>query len=253
MKIVVGLGNPGREYAATRHNLGFMVVDEIARRLGAGDRRTRFHAELSEAFADGEKLMLVKPQTYMNLSGTSVREAMRWYKAPVDDVLIVADDIDLPFGTLRMRAGGGSGGHNGLKSIFAEVGTEEVPRLRIGVGRGPGHASRQVLTRFNSAEQERLPEIVRAAADCVLDWRREGVIAAMNRCNRKPETDRDEHPAEAATPPAGELRPDGKPEGGASGSDASIVHSMAGAYNRAVGWWKGKSAGGGERRRVGKP
>ena len=121
MKIIAGLGNPGREYANTRHNLGFMVVDEIARRLPPVERRNRFRAEVLEIFASGEKIILVKPQTYMNLSGASVREAMRWYRVPLEETLVIADDIDLPFGAIRMRASGGSGGHNGLKSIIAEA------------------------------------------------------------------------------------------------------------------------------------
>jgi PTH1 family peptidyl-tRNA hydrolase len=163
-----------------------MVVDEIARRLSASDRRHRFRADVTEAFFDGQKLVLVKPGTYMNLSGTSAREAAHWYKTPPPDMLVVADDIDLPFGTLRMRARGGSGGHNGLKSIFEALGTDAVPRLRIGIGRGSGHATRQVLTRFTDEEQRALPELVGAAADCVLAWARDGIIDAMNRCNRKP-------------------------------------------------------------------
>jgi peptidyl-tRNA hydrolase, PTH1 family len=187
VKIIAGLGNPGREYAATRHNLGFMVVDALAIRFSAQAGRTRFRAEIAEAFDGGQKIVLLKPQTYMNLSGVSVREAAHWYKVPPQDILVVADDIDLPFGTLRMRASGGSGGHNGIKSIAAELGTEQVPRLRIGVGRGTGDATRQVLTRFNAEESQALPELVQAAADCALDWARNGVVNAMNRCNRKPE------------------------------------------------------------------
>jgi PTH1 family peptidyl-tRNA hydrolase len=185
VKIVVGLGNPGREYASTRHNIGFMIVDELSRRLGMRDSRTRFRALLSEGFDNAQKLVLVKPQTYMNLSGISVREAASWYKTPVEDLLVVADDIDLPFGVLRMRAQGSSGGHNGLKSIIAELGTDEVPRLRIGVGRGRGDATRQVLTRFTVEEETALPEIVDAAVECVLVWERQGIIAAMNHCNRR--------------------------------------------------------------------
>lgn len=187
MKIIVGLGNPGREYAATRHNLGFMVVDEIIRRFPVRDRRSRFRAELVELFAIGEKVVLVKPQTFMNLSGISVREAARWYKVGTDEILVVADDIDLPFGTTRMRARGGSGGHNGLKSMIAELGAEDFPRLRIGIGRGPGHVTQQVLTRFSQEEERELPTIVRAGADCVLDWHEHGIINAMNRCNARAE------------------------------------------------------------------
>lgn len=198
MKIIVGLGNPGREYATTRHNLGFMVIDEIARRLPPVERRNRFRAEVLEIFASGEKIILLKPQTYMNLSGVSVREAMRWYRIPAEETLVVADDIDLVFGAIRMRASGGSGGHNGLKSIIAEIGTEDFPRLRMGIGRGRGHATRQVLGRFNPEEETLLPEFVSAGADCALAWRSEGVVAAMNRCNRRPAAAPDAAPASGA-------------------------------------------------------
>ncbi len=227
VKVIVGLGNPGREYATTRHNLGFMVIDELARRLSAIDRRSRFRAEVTEVFDHGEKLVLVKPQTYMNLSGISVSEAVRWYKTPAEDVMVVADEIDLPFGTLRMRAAGGSGGHNGLKSIFAELGSQDVPRLRIGVGRGSGHATRQVLSRFNPEEARMLPEIVAAAADCVLDWERHGVIDAMNRCNRRIEPS---PPADSGDLGSQEARQ-------AASSSTAQLSGAAGAYNRAVAWW----------------
>jgi PTH1 family peptidyl-tRNA hydrolase len=235
VKIIVGLGNPGREYAATRHNLGFMVVDELARRLSASDKRSRFRAEVIEAFDQGEKLVLLKPQTYMNLSGVAVREASRWYKTPADDVIVVADDIDLPFGTLRMRATGSSGGHNGLKSIFAELGTQNMPRLKIGVGRGAGHATRQVLTRFTSEETRLLPEIVSAAADCVIDWERHGIIDAMNRCNRRlePATALDaerERTMPVKSPPQTTNRTGSNPK--------SPLAVAIGAYNRAVDRWK---------------
>jgi peptidyl-tRNA hydrolase, PTH1 family len=194
VKIVVGLGNPGREYAETRHNLGFMVVDEIARRLAAGERRNRFRSDLVEAFDGGQKVVLLKPRTYMNLSGSAVREAVNWYKAPLEDLLVVVDDIDLPFGSMRLRAKGGSGGHNGLKSIIAELGLETFSRMRIGIGRGPGHATRQVLTRFTSDEERVLPVVLGAAADCVLEWERQGIIIAMNRCNRAPESENGSSP-----------------------------------------------------------
>ncbi len=194
MKIIVGLGNPGREYAGTRHNLGFMIVDELARRLGATERRNRFRSDLIEAFDGGEKVVLLKPRTYMNLSGSAVREAINWYKAPIEDLLVVVDDIDLPFGSIRLRAKGGSGGHNGLKSIIAELGLETFSRMRVGIGRGPGHATRQVLTPFTSDEECVLPAVVGAAADCVLEWERQGIISAMNRCNRAPESENGSSP-----------------------------------------------------------
>lgn len=187
MKIIVGLGNPGQEYAATRHNIGFMVVDRLKRELHATETRRRFRAEIAEAFVGGEKLVLMKPQTYMNLSGVSAREAAQWYKVAIQDVLVVVDDIELPFGTSRMRAGGSSGGHNGLKSIAAELGSDQYPRLRLGVGRGDGDARRQVLSRFSKEEEQDLPELIATGADCVLLWRAEGITTAMNRCNRRPE------------------------------------------------------------------
>ena len=234
MKVIVGLGNPGREYAATRHNIGFAVVDELARRLSATDARSRFRAEVRETFDRGEKIVLVKPQTYMNLSGVSTREAMRWYKTPLADVMVVADDIDLPFGTLRMRATGSSGGHNGLKSVFAELGTQDVPRLKIGVGRGPGHATRQVLTRFNPDEARLLPEIVSAAADCVLHWERHGIIDAMNRCNRRLEpTPADDPAGHRADPTDPGGRVDNLPD---SFPKPEVIRGT-GAYNRARTWW----------------
>jgi PTH1 family peptidyl-tRNA hydrolase len=187
VKIIVGLGNPGQEYAATRHNIGFMVVDRVRRELQAAETRKRFRAEIAEAFVGGEKLVLMKPQTYMNLSGISAREAAHWYKAAIEDILVVVDDIDLPFGASRMRAGGSSGGHNGLKSLAAELGSDQYPRLRLGVGRGGDNARQRVLSRFSKEEEQELPEIIAAGAACVLLWRAEGIITAMNRCNWRPE------------------------------------------------------------------
>ncbi len=201
VKIIVGLGNPGQEYAATRHNIGFMVVDRLKRELHAAETRKRFRAEVAEAFVGGEKLVLLKPQTYMNLSGISAREAAQWYKASLEEILVVVDDIELPFGTSRMRGGGSSGGHNGLKSIAAELGSDQYPRLRLGVGRGSGDARRQVLSRFSKDEEPELPDFIAASADCVLLWRAEGITTAMNRCNRRPEPP--ETPAPAASPDGG--------------------------------------------------
>lgn len=187
MKIVVGLGNPGREYAGTRHNIGFMVVNRLARLAGATTVKKRFRAEIVEAQLDGEKLVLVAPQTYMNLSGHAVREVVNWYHLPLEDLLVVADDLDLPFGALRMRPRGSAGGHNGLTSIFEQLGTQEVPRLKIGIGRGPGNAVARVLARFSPEEEEHLPELIDRAATGVRLWAREGVVAAMNEVNRRPE------------------------------------------------------------------
>jgi PTH1 family peptidyl-tRNA hydrolase len=202
VKIIIGLGNPGQEYATTRHNIGFMVVDRLKRELHATDTRKRFRAEIAEAFVGGEKMVLVKPQTYMNLSGISAREAAHWYKAALEDILVVVDDIELPFGASRMRPGGSSGGHNGLKSIAAELGSDQYPRLRIGVGRGSGDARRQVLSRFTKEEEQELSGIIATAAECVLLWRAEGITTAMNRCNRRPEPPTTPPPVTTSVPEA---------------------------------------------------
>lgn len=181
--IIVGLGNPGRNYANTRHNLGFMVVDELARRAGESGARKRFQSEMAEARLAGGKVVLVKPQTYMNRSGHAVREFMSWYRAPADHLMIVVDDLDLTYGQLRLRPGGSAGGHNGLKSIFEQTGERQIPRLRIGIGRGPNQARAHVLSHFAPDEQEHLPTVIDLAADTVELWLREGIEAAMNDIN----------------------------------------------------------------------
>lgn len=187
MKIVVGLGNPGREYAGTRHNIGFMVNNRLARLIGASQVKKRFRSEIVEGIFDGEKFILVAPQTYMNLSGQAVREVVNWYHCPLDDLIVIADDLDLPFGTLRMRARGSAGGHNGLSSIFADVGSQEITRLKIGIGRGPGTASARVLSRFSPEEEKALPEVIDRSVAAVQLWAKDGVISAMNEVNRRAE------------------------------------------------------------------
>lgn len=182
-RIIVGLGNPGRNYANTRHNLGFMVVNELARRAGETSARKRFRSELIETRYPDGKLVLVKSQTYMNESGHAVREVMNWYRADPEQVLIVVDDLDLPFGQLRLRPGGSAGGHNGLKSIFEQTGKKEIPRLRIGIGRGPSQAKAHVLSHFAPSEQEHLSLLIDGAADAVERWMAEGIVPAMNEIN----------------------------------------------------------------------
>lgn len=180
---IFGLGNPGRNYVNTRHNIGFMVVDELARRSGETTARKRFQSELMEARIANGKVILVKPQTYMNKSGHAVREVMNWYRSDPDSVLIVVDDLDLPFGQLRLRPGGSAGGHNGLKSIIEQTGKKEIPRLRIGIGRGSNQAKAHVLSHFAPDEQQHLPHLIDAAADAAELWLREGITTAMNRVN----------------------------------------------------------------------
>ena len=190
MHIVVGLGNPGREYAGTRHNLGFMVVDEIARRYGPAHWKKRFRSEIGEVFVDAQKIVLVKPQTFMNLSGTAVREAINWYHVERDEVIIVMDDLDTPFGSLRLREKGTAGGHNGLSSIIQQLGSNDVARLKIGIGRGRSTASAHVLSRFSPDQERELPDLINQSADAVEIWIKDGIVAAMNQANRKipPET-----------------------------------------------------------------
>ena len=189
MHIVTGLGNPGRDYENTRHNIGFMVLKELARRHNPPAGRSRFRAEIFEFFLGSEKVVLVAPQTFMNLSGVAVQQVMNWYKADLDDLLVVYDDLDLPFGQLRVRASGSAGGHNGLKSIIQELGSQQVPRLRVGIGRGPGTAVAHVLSRFNPDDAKALPDVVARAADMVELWIRTDLTTTMNEANRKPEPD----------------------------------------------------------------
>ena len=200
MRIIVGLGNPGREYAATRHNIGFLVADELHRRCGSPGFRKRFKSEIAEGMLGGEKVVLVKPQTFMNLSGNAVREVVNWYHMPLNEVLVVLDDLDLPFGATRMRPSGSPGGHNGLASICEQVGSREVPRLRIGIGRGRSSASSHVLARFSADEEKEVPGLVETAADGVETWIRGGIVEAMNRIN--PVASKPEPNAKPPRPPA---------------------------------------------------
>src|SRR5262245_3426459 len=184
MKVVVGLGNPGPKYNATRHNVGFAVVDALAAGPGAGGPQNRFQAEVVELREDDRKLLLVKPQTFMNLSGRCVRQLVDFYQLPPEDLLIVCDDINLPLGKLRLRARGTHGGHNGLRDIQAHLGTTEYSRLRIGVD-SPGErdAVEHVLGRFRPTEKPVIEEAVQTAAQAVLVWVHQGIDVCMNQYN----------------------------------------------------------------------
>jgi PTH1 family peptidyl-tRNA hydrolase len=182
--LVAGLGNPGREYASTRHNAGWMVLDELARRQG-GSWRSKFSGQLSETRLDGARLALIKPETYMNESGKSIAAAARFFKAPVDAVLVVHDDVDLEEGRLQAKLGGGLAGHNGLRSIVQALGSQEFLRLRIGVGR-PGRGDRRSVADYVLAPFE--PEtdvdaLVERSADAVETIVRDGLKAAQQRYN----------------------------------------------------------------------
>jgi len=185
MKVLVGLGNPGRKYAETRHNVGFEVVAELARRHGASKPKVRFEAEISEAPVGGDRLLLVAPQTFMNASGRTVRQLVDFYQLSVSDLLVVCDDINLPLAKLRMRRSGSAGGQKGLENVVLHLGTQNVPRLRIGIGLPPpGRDSADyVLDRFRKAEREAIDVAIATAADAVEAWLAEGIDRAMNRFN----------------------------------------------------------------------
>lgn len=185
MKLVVGLGNPGRKYEGTRHNVGFRVVAELAAKHAAGQPRSAFQGEVAEGTIDAEKLLLLCPHTLMNLSGGSVLAARDFYKIPHEDLLIVSDDLNLPLGKLRFRKSGSSGGQRGLKDIIERLGTDEIPRLRIGVGSPPPRRDYAgfVLGRFRKDELPEIDLAVGLAADAVETWAREGIAVAMNRYN----------------------------------------------------------------------
>ena len=184
MKVVVGLGNPGSRYAGTRHNLGFRVVDELASGPRGGRFNQRFQALLAECFEDPHKVLLVKPQTFMNLSGRSVREVVDFYQVPLEDLLVVCDDINLPLGKLRVRPRGTHGGHNGLRDIQNHLGTTAYPRLRIGVATpAPGEAIDHVLGRFRPTEQPAIDDAVARAVQAVGLWVHQGIEACMNQFN----------------------------------------------------------------------
>jgi PTH1 family peptidyl-tRNA hydrolase len=183
MKAIVGLGNPGNQYAGTRHNVGFMVVDRIAATHNAPAAKSRFKSLVSEVTIGTEKVVLLKPQTYMNLSGDAVRLMGSWYKMYADEILIVLDELDLPFGTLRLRERGSAGGHNGLSSVIQQLGNSEFPRLRVGIGRGRSSATTQVLSKFSQEEQQELPFVVENAVNACSIWLQEGAVTAMNQIN----------------------------------------------------------------------
>ena len=188
MKLVVGLGNPGPAYEGTRHNVGFDVVARLARRHAPGETaRSRFHGVVVEAVIGSEKVLLLQPTTFMNLSGTAVVEASRFYKLdPAEDVLVIVDDVALPCGQIRLRPGGGAGGHNGLSDIQRKLGTEHYPRLRIGID-APGRIPQKdyVLGKFRPDQRELVEVACDEAAEAVSCWATLGLTEAMNRFNRK--------------------------------------------------------------------
>ena len=184
--LVVGLGNPGVQYDNTRHNAGFLVVDELARRGGFSIQRVRFKALTAAAVVGGQGVLVMKPTTYMNLSGEAVGEAARFYKLAPDHVLVISDDVDLPLGKLRLRVSGSAGGHNGLKSIIQHLSTDQFPRLKVGVG-GKPHPDYDladwVLGKPQGEDKKVMDKAVQRAADAVECFLKDGPHKAMNQFN----------------------------------------------------------------------
>ena len=190
MKVIVGLGNPGREYERTPHNVGFMALDELGERLLSSFRRSfRFNVRAAKANLGGTTLLLIKPQTYMNDSGRAVAAVLGYHRASPEDLLVVLDDADLEAGQMRIRKKGSSGGHRGLASIAQTLGTEQFVRIRLGIGRGPGEESlrEHVLSPLSGEAYERLRAAAVRGADAVLDILAKGVDRAMNDYNARPE------------------------------------------------------------------
>lgn len=190
MWLVVGLGNPGAEYAKTRHNIGFEVVDELARRGNAPAWRGKFGADLTEIQLAGARAALCKPLQFMNLSGQPVASAAGFWKVPPPRLIVVHDDLDLPFGRLKLNAGGGHGGHNGLRSIIASAIGPDFVRVRVGIGRPPAgqDPAAYVLAQFAKVEQKHVPSVTGEAADAVEAIATHGIDVAMNRFNSKKST-----------------------------------------------------------------
>ncbi|HTJ83242.1 MAG TPA: aminoacyl-tRNA hydrolase [Polyangiaceae bacterium] len=184
MWLVVGLGNPGKEYASHRHNVGFMAVDEIARAARGDSFKEKFSAEYARVSHAGEDAILLKPQTFMNLSGQSVQPAAAFFKVPVERILVLHDELDLPFGDVKLKVGGGHAGHNGLRSMIERLGSPGFARVRIGIGRPPagfrGEVADYVLSSFDTSERAELTDILARAVKATLDVMDRGLTAATN-------------------------------------------------------------------------
>jgi len=189
--VVLGLGNPGDEYASTRHNVGFRVLESLAAAEGQSFGRTRFESQVAEVRMKDEKVLLMKPQTFMNRSGRAARAALDFYKLEPSSALVVCDDFNLDPGRLRARRGGSHGGHNGLASVIELLGTREFPRLRLGIGTTRGNTVNFVLGRFRAEEEEVISSAIDRAAGAVRCWAVEGIEACMNRLNAAPADQRE--------------------------------------------------------------
>lgn len=185
MYLIAGLGNPGKQYTSTRHNIGFSAIDCISQKHNIDVSKTKYKGIIGEGTIAGEKVILLKPQTFMNLSGESVREAATFHKIPPENVIIIHDDISLPAGTLRIREKGSAGGHNGLKSIIAHLNSQDFPRMKIGVGapQPDKDLADYVLGRFSKEEEKILSEVLDRVCDAVSEYIKNGAKSAMSRYN----------------------------------------------------------------------
>lgn len=183
MYIVAGLGNPGREYEYTRHNAGFMVIDEIADRFNIDIRKSKFKGLCGDGIINGEKVILLKPQTYMNASGESLLDAVQFYKIDMQELIVVYDDVSLPLGRMRIRPSGSDGGHNGMKSILYLLGRDDFPRVRVGIGSPRRDMISHVIGEFSDTEQKIVSDVIKVSADAVLGVIKEGAEKAMNKFN----------------------------------------------------------------------
>src|SRR5690349_9431203 len=183
--LLIGLGNPGREYNNTRHNIGFMLIDQLCVRLNARGMKLQSKAIVISTTYEERRIILAKPQTYMNLSGQSVQGLLHFYKIPIENLLVAHDDLDLPFATIRIRPAGGPGGQRGMASTIEKLGTKDFPRLRLGIGRPPGRMDPKdyVLQDFSRDETKTLPEILERGCDAALTFVIDGLNKAMNKYN----------------------------------------------------------------------
>ncbi|HOQ37465.1 MAG TPA: aminoacyl-tRNA hydrolase [Acetivibrio sp.] len=183
--IIIGLGNPGKKYENTRHNVGFDTVELLSRRHGITITKLKHKALLGDGKISGKRVILVKPQTFMNLSGESVREILEWYKVPVKNIIIIYDDIDLPAGKLRLRPKGSAGTHNGMRSVIYQIESDEFPRIRIGVGGPPEgwELADYVLSKLSGEDKKKVEEAIVYAADAVEEIVKSGIDVAMNKFN----------------------------------------------------------------------
>lgn len=184
MKLIVGLGNPGKKYELTRHNIGFIVLDYYSKKVNKPISKVKFKSYYNEFFIGTEKVILLKPQTYMNLSGEAVKSAIQYYDIDMKDVLVIYDDIDVDFGKIRIRKAGSGGSHNGMKNIIYQLLSDEFPRLRVGIGRPENHQLVDyVLQRFPKSDWDELREIVIRSSDAIEAFIKDGIDTAMNQYN----------------------------------------------------------------------